>query len=184
MNRFKRKSREIPVIPSEQIADAGETKLFPGRESKRLNETVTILDKMQQGFLDDCAQRGLDPQVASEAMLAAMREGAYPAVLSTRPRRDNVRVVSFVHGTPPEGLLKVVNGFNKFNVMLGERADGGEWPIEPDADDPNAFYLETHKVETDGRIPFYDDERDQKNAKTFRDLNTRLSSILPLQNRD
>jgi hypothetical protein len=180
---FSRNRNKSAARPS-QFEQPRETKLNPWRESERLNETVTAIDELQSGFLNECAQRGFDPETASEAMRAAMEAGAYPAVVSNRPRRDNVRVVSILHGPLPQGVLEASDTMGKLRIKLGEKADGSKWPTEPDPDDPDAFYVESRRVVPHGQVPFYGDERDKTAAEGFRDLNARLSLMLPPSGED
>ncbi len=175
---FNRNRNKSAARPS-QFEQPRETKLYPGPESQRLNDTVTAIDKLQSGFLNECAQRGFDAETVSEAMRAAMEAGAYPAVVSGRPRRDNVRIVSILHGPLPHGVLEADDSMGKLRIKLGKKADGSEWPAEPDPDDPDAFYVESRRVVPHDRVPFYGDERDKLAAEGFRDLNARLSLMLP-----
>lgn len=173
------KNRNKPTTQSPRSERPQEAKLYPGPESQRLNETAAAIDRLQRGFLDECAERGFDPEVTSEAMRAAMEAGAYPAVVTAYPRRDNVRVVSILHGPLPQGVLEINSLAGRLSVKLAKKADGGEWPTEPNPDDPDAFYVEPRRVVPHDRVPFYGDERDDRAAESFRDLNARLSAMLP-----
>jgi len=193
MALFKRKN-DTPSYeqPPAQSSASAETelpaeprveRLYPIRESEALVAAVNGLDRYWQGFLNECGEKGMDAETIAAAIPDAVEAGRLPAVVSGLHRRSNSCKLFFVHGRLPEGFAQVTRYEydGRFSISFDSAIRANVLPFAPDADNPNASYLEQYDVPgpaTPGVIP--DDGDDHALAARLKATRDRLTKLLPL----
>jgi hypothetical protein len=182
MSLFKRNRNTEPVIVPDQneLSDPAAGNLYPAVEGEHLYVTVDRLAALQEAFLDNCKEKGINAQDATAAIEDAITAGAYPGALSLKPKRNRNRDLYFLHGTIPEGVISVTeNTLGDLSLGLGKKPDGSNWPTQPNSDEPDAFYIERHHIKHPDEIPTYGDPAvDIPAAQKYKGLNDRLSETI------